>query len=120
MIPHLIALIGAVCPAFDGHPDRPVAGPHVIVYGGTPQPEDLSLTHRHMRTSHYVQLVCVNNSPHGARTVADKVTRAIDGVRYDPTHRYRVTYTAPPIEDRDDSTAWKWSATVELDLTTGR
>lgn len=120
MISHLLALVATVCPAHDGHPRQAPTGPHVIAYGGTPQPVDLSLTHRHMRSSHYVQLVCVSNSPNGARTVADRAIRAVDGQPYDPTHRYRVTYAAPPLEDRSDPSEWRWTVTVELDLTTGR
>ena len=34
--------------------------------------------------------------------------------------RYEVTYTSDPIEDRDDPTAWRWTTTVEVQLTTGR
>ena len=128
MIAHLLGLVGEVCPAFDGPPVAPPpglvpavpTGPHVIVWGGTPQPVYQTLTHEHIRTSHFVQLVCVNNSPEGARAVADQVMRAVDGVAYNASNRYEVTYATPPIQDRNDPTEWCWTVTVEVDLTTAR
>lgn len=128
MIEHLLALIAPVCPAYDGPPTAPSPGlvpavpegPHVIVWGGTPQPVYQTLTHEHARTTHFLQLVCVNNSPAGARAVADSVTRAVDGMSYNSTSRYEVTYATPPIQDRSDPTEWCWTVTVELELTIAR
>ena len=120
MISSLLTLIGSVCPAYDGPPSSAPTGPQAIVYGGTPTPAGLALTHSHVRTSHDLQIVCVSNNPAGARTVADAVMRAVDGHRYDATSRFEVTYASQPIEDRDDPSVWRWTVTVELNLTTGR
>lgn len=120
MIPDVVAVLSAAgLSVSDGPPKTPV-GPHVVVYGGTPQPTTLTLGHRHVQTSYYVQVVCVSNTAEGARRVADRAIRAIDGRLYSDRSRYRVTYASPPIQDRTDSSEWRWTTTVEIDLTTGR
>ena len=128
MTAHLLGLIAPIVPVSDGAPrstdgriETPT-GPHAILYGGTPAPTSLNLTHAHARTHHVWQLVCVSNNPNGARTIADRVTRAVDSVQAPghPHDRYTVTNTSDPIEDRDDPTAWRWTTTVEVQLTTGR
>ena len=125
---HLLGLVAPIVPVSDGAPrstdgriETPT-GPHVILYGGTPTPTSLNLNHDHATTSHTWRIVCVSNNPNGARTIADRITRAIDSVQAPghPHDRYTVTNTSDPIEDRDDPTAWRWTTTVEVQLTTGR
>ena len=124
----LLELVAPILPVSDGAPrstdgrlETPT-GPHAILYGGTPAPISLNLAHQHARTHRVWQLVCVSNTPHGARTIADRATRAIDSVQAPdyPHDRYTVTHASDPIEDRDDPTAWRWSTTVEVQLTIGR
>ena len=124
----LLELVALIVPVSDGAPrgtdgriETPT-GPHVILHGGTPTPTSLNLNHDHATTSHTWQLVCVSNNPHGARLIADRIARAIDGQQADghPHDRYTVTHASPPIEDRDDPAAWRWTTTVEVQLTTGR
>lgn len=119
---HLLGLANTACPTTDGPPPQAPNGPHAILYGGTPRPDDLCLTHRHTTTARTWQIVCVSNNPEGARTITDRITRAIDSIQHPdhPHDRYTVTYTSGPIEDRDDPTAWRWSSTVEIHLTTPR
>lgn len=128
MTPDLIALCqhvtvpdGSPLPVHDGRPAN-TPGPHAIVYGGTPNPTSLNLNHDHATTSHTWRIVCVSNNPNGARTIADRITRAVDSQQAPghPHDRYTVTHASPPIEDRDDPTAWRWTTTVEVQLTTGR
>ena len=128
MTAHLLGLVAPIVPVSDGAPrstdgriETPT-GPHVILYGGTPAPTGLNLNHDHATTSHTWRIVCVSNNPSGARTIADRITRAIDSVQAPghPHDRYTVTNTSDPIEDRDDPTAWRWTTTVEVQLTTGR
>ena len=125
---HLLGLIAPIVPVSDGAPrstdgriETPT-GPHVILYGGTPTPTSLNLNHDHATTSHTWRIVSVSNNPNGARTIADRITRAIDSQQAPghPHDRYTVTNTSDPIEDRDDPTAWRWTTTVEVQLTTGR
>ena len=132
MTAHLIGLISPVLPVYDGRVPGPTdpptggqaapTGPHAVVYGGTPTPTSLNLNHEHARTHRVWQVVCVSNNPNGARVIADRIIRAVDSVQAPdrPHDRYTVTYASPPIEDRDDPTAWRWTTTVEVQLTTGR
>ena len=119
---HLLSLCQAILPTYDGRGPATPTGAHAILHGGTPTPTSLNLNHDHATTSHTWQLVCVSNNPNGARTIADRITRAVDSQQAPghPHDRYTVTYTSDPIEDRDDPTAWRWTTTVEVQLTTGR
>lgn len=119
---HLLALARTVTPTHDGDAPADPTGPHAILYGGTPRPTSLDMSHHHATTTLDWQVVCVHSHPNGARLIADGVTRAIDGQQADghPHDRYTVTYTSPPIKDSDDPTAWRWSTTVEVQLTIGR
>ena len=118
----LLTLARAVVPTHDGEAPANPAGPHAILYGGTPRPTSLGMTHHHATTTLDWQVVCVHSHPNGARLIADGITRAIDGQQADghPHDRYTVTFTSDPIEDRDDPTAWRWTTTVEVQLTIGR
>ena len=119
---HLLTLAQAVVPTHDGEaPDNPT-GPHAILYGGTPRPTSLDMSHHHATTTLDWQVVCVHSHPNGARLIADGITHAIDGQQADghPHDRYTVTHASPPIKDSDDPTAWRWSSTVEIHLTTPR
>ena len=119
---HLLSLCQATLPTYDGRGPATPTGAHAILYGGTPTPTSLNLNHDHATTSHTWRIVCVSNNPNGARTIADRITRAIDSQQAPdhPHDRYTVTYASDPIEDRDDPTAWRWSTTVEVQLTIGR
>ena len=119
---HLLSLCQATLPTYDGRGPATPTGAHAILYGGTPTPTSLNLNHDHATTSHTWRIVCVSNNPNGARTIADRITRAIDSQQAPghPHDRYTVTYTSDPIEDRDDPTAWRWTTTVEIHLTTPR
>lgn len=128
MTAHLLELVSTVLPVSDGPPRGPDGrtvtpdGPHAICYGGTPAPTSLNLAHQHARTTHQWAVVCVSNNPNGARTIANRVIRAVDSQQAPdhPHDRYTVTHASDPIEDRDDPTAWRWTTTVEVQLTTGR
>ena len=119
---HLLTLAQAVVPTHDGDAPADPTGPHAILYGGTPRPTSLDMSHHHATTTLDWQVVCVHSHPNGARLIADDIARAIDGQQADghPHDRYTVTHASPPIKDSDDPTAWRWSSTVEIHLTTPR
>lgn len=119
---HLLSLCHAVLPTYDGRGPATPTGALAILYGGTPTPTSLNLNHDHATTSHTWRIVCVSNNPNGARIIADRITRAVDSqpAPGHPHDRYEVTHASPPIEDRDDPTTWRWTTTVEVQLTTGR
>lgn len=93
-----------------------VDGPHVRVYD-----TGLDLLGRRLPGAARVMrdrwsLVCVSNTPSGARIVSDLVWRLLDGI-YLGGDLFRVQVVHESIEDRDDPSEWRWSSTVELTRT---
>lgn len=64
-------------------------------------------------------IVCVNNTPEGARLLADRAWRLLDGHMLDGD-MLRATFIGPVLEDRDDPSEYRYSQTVELTRTTKR
>ena len=119
---HLLGLCSTAVPTTDGPPAQAPDGPHAILYGGTPNPASLDLAHHYASTWRVWRIVCVNNTANGARLVADRIIRAVESRPSDlDVHaHHQIANVSDPIEDRDDPSQWRWSATVEIHLTTRR
>lgn len=92
-------------------------GPHILLYGGTGTPADLTMGYHHHATDIVWQAVCVSSDPTSVRTLAASVVAAVDCTRT-LLGILTVAYVSPPLEDRDDPSLWRWSSTVEITLTT--
>lgn len=113
--PQVLAACATVAPTFDARvpPDPP--GAHVIAYGGSDAPYSRDLADHEARSLHAWRLVCASNNPRGCRTLTKRVKAAVDGLAFGHSIAHVVAVT-DPIEDRDDPSQWRWSATVELHL----
>ena len=58
-------------------------------------------------------VVCVNNTPSGARTIANQIIDRVDNLRFLDTS-YHVETVSLPVEDREHPAGARWSVTVEI------
>ena len=92
---------------------RSLAGPLVIIYGGSGTPWNRRYGYTAQTRQHIWQVVCVSNTMSGSVAVAVAVADLLDGRQLDGA-ALTARYASPPIEDRDDPSEWRWSVTVEL------
>ena len=121
--PAVLTLARTVLPTYDGRVPAPgqtgaPTGAHAVLYGGTATPSARCLTGRAMGADHAWQIVAGSNSPSGCRTVAGLLTSALDAQPIAGS-LIQVEHVSDPIEDRDDPTEWRWTATLDVRLTTG-
>ena len=111
----VIAACQTVTASYDGIPPKEPTAAHVIVYGGTGAPAVRKITtHVHVDRAAW-RIVCVSNNPRGCRTLSARVTAAVDRLPL-AGGRLLVQYVSDPLEDRNDPSEWRWTATVEATL----
>ena len=118
--PAILALSRTVLPTHDGRVPAPGAtaaptGAHAVLYGGTATPSGRLLTGKAGTADHAWQIVAVSNAPAGCRTVAGLLTATLDAQPIAGS-LLTVEHVSDPIEDRDDPTEWRWTATLDLRL----
>ena len=124
----VLAACRTVAPTYDGRVPGPgqtidglgqPTGAHVILYGGAGTPTNRCYANQATADAHLWRIVAASNTPDSARIVAARIVAVLDGVVVDGDY-VTVTYVSEPIEDRDDPTEWRWSATVEAVSTSRR
>ncbi|QLQ16141.1 MAG: hypothetical protein HZY73_11310 [Micropruina sp.] len=90
---------------------------HAIVYGGNHTPQDRALDALSRKALHSWQVLYVSNNPLGCRTGTHVLTVILDGLRIGTAH-VEVVSVSEPIEDRDDPSVWRWTATISAQLLT--
>ena len=92
---------------------RALSGPLAIVHGGSGNPWNRRYGAT-SRTRQFVwRVVCASNTRAGANNIAAHVVAAVDGQLVDGNAAL-VRWVYEPIEDRDDTSEWRWSSTVEI------
>ncbi|MDK9627016.1 hypothetical protein [Propionibacterium freudenreichii] len=105
----------------DGSLTREQRGPDdqpcLIITGGTTTPRHRLIDGTTAAAAQTWRVLASSNGPAGARHLAHQVTRLLDGWRMNRA-TMRVQLVSEPIEDRDDPTDYRWSATVEATIPT--
>lgn len=110
----ITAALAAICEVYDGRIDSAPERAFLRVDDGGS--DSLRTIGNRRGERGRFGVVCVNNNPSGARLLASRVRATLDGLAVNGS-RVRISDTGPVIEDRGDTSAYRWSQTVNCRLT---